>query len=534
MDDNWLQKIDELQVELDTLRNSRELRLGMQLRQSWLFKLVRHVRLRDRLIQISINDAYDLNLPHPEAWLLGIWCEEFPKGMPLELLEREVNQWQFYNHETVPNKQVLYTNQKVKIALYSKDENLHLDLLIQPQKGQIVVRTPSQRKTIELNSPEITTFSIYPNRHPIEIIDKTPVSKLAKNIETTPAITTTISGSQFTREDEQWLSLQGGNPQPLSLNNPDWRGILASAKELFENIYTIPDNLDKDGAQYFARLFKEAKCPSITIQGFPKTYTHLIQAVRKLLPKLPIYVIYHGNFYHMREDYDWSILQTIKKLHAEGDITKIGFVKKGMAEIMTAAGVRSAFIMNRVRQIPASASIPLQNGFHIGIWGQPDWSWKKSPYAMLASLKLVPGSIGHVYNVSPRAKQFGNLFSIPAEYTLEAVQQSQVPETLAQMHLNLYVTLTECAPMIPLESLSVGCPCLLGPTSHYFLDHEFLHQRLVVPYPDDAETISRYANRALAERAEIIHHYQNYAPDYNRRALQALAEFLEYPLREAG
>jgi hypothetical protein len=198
-----------------------------------------------------------------------------------------------------------------------------------------------------------------------------------------------------------------------------------------------------------------------------------------------------------------------------------------MAEIMQAAGVNSAFIMNIVRRIPTGPSRPLPGANHIGVWGQPDWSWKKSPYAMLAALLGAPGSTGHLYNVSARAQQFGQRLNIQAEYHFDAVPPARVLETLANMHLNLYVTLTECAPMLPLESLSVGSPCLLGPTSHYFLDHPYLHQHLVVPYPDNAEVIARYANRAIEERATIIQAYRQYAPEYNRRALSGLAEFLD-------
>jgi hypothetical protein len=83
---------------------------------------------------------------------------------------------------------------------------------------------------------------------------------------------------------------------------------------------------------------------------------------------------------------------------------------------------------------------------------------------------------------------------------------------------------------LPLESLSQGSPCLFGPTSHYFLDEEYLHSRLVVPYPDNSLTIARYIQQALNERDQIIRAYVAYAPDYNRRAFQMLSDFLEYPM----
>jgi hypothetical protein len=82
---------------------------------------------------------------------------------------------------------------------------------------------------------------------------------------------------------------------------------------------------------------------------------------------------------------------------------------------------------------------------------------------------------------------------------------------------------------VPLESLSVGVPCLLGPNSHYFEDCRYLFDRLVVSHPDSAHLISKYANRALEERDAIVAAYQAYAPGYNARALKSLEDFLEIP-----
>ncbi len=350
-----------------------------------------------------------------------------------------------------------------------------------------------------------------------------------------PAQAALVEGPAWSLEERAWLEQQAAGPRPLSLNNPEWRGILASTNELFDNVFTIPDTLDEARARHYAELFVEAGVPSVTIQGFPFSYYHLVKALRAANPKLPIYVIWHGNFLHSKEDFAYQSFNMLSSLHAEGDIARVGFVKQGMAEVMAAAGMKTAFIMNMVRRIPEGPSQPLEDGkMHIGIWAEPDWGWKKLPYAMLASLSLLPGAYGHVYNVSPRAQEFGERLRLNASYQIDPIPHSQVMETLPRMHLNLYVSLTECAPMLPLESLSLGAPCLFGPTSHYFLDNPYLHERLVVPAPDNAETIARCAARAAEERAEIIAAYRAYAPEYNRRAQEALAGFLEWPAGGGG
>jgi hypothetical protein len=299
---------------------------------------------------------------------------------------------------------------------------------------------------------------------------------------------------------------------------------------LYGNVLTIPDILDAESSKHYAEMIIESGCPSVTIQGFPNTYQYLVKALAKARPSLPVYAIYHGNFLHFREDYDWNSFTNILSLHEEGLIAKVGFVKKGMAEVLASTGMKASFIMNIVREIPEGPSKTLDPGIHVGIWGQPDWSWKKSPYAMVASLRLVKEATAHVFNVSRRVQDFGDLLKIPGEYVAESLPHAKVMETMGNMHVNLYVSLTECAPMLPLESLSVGSPCLLGPTSHYFMDNDFLHSRLVVPYPDNAEAIAESVRCALGERSEIIQAYREYAPGYNRRAFQALSEFLEHPI----
>jgi hypothetical protein len=80
--------------------------------------------------------------------------------------------------------------------------------------------------------------------------------------------------------------------------------------------------------------------------------------------------------------------------------------------------------------------------------------------------------------------------------------------------------------MLPLESLSVGTPAVIGPTSHLFEDEAYLHERLVVPYPDRADVIARHIRRALDERAEIVARYAQYAPSYNARARESVRDFL--------
>lgn len=197
-----------------------------------------------------------------------------------------------------------------------------------------------------------------------------------------------------------------------------------------------------------------------------------------------------------------------------------------MAEIVGQTGVPTGFLASCVRTIPTVPSVPLQGGPHLGMWAiEP--IWRKSPYAMLAATSMIPNAHLHSSGQNERAAEFASYFKLKADIQQHSIDQRDMPATLASMHLNLYVTLSECSPMVPLESLAVGSPCLFGPTSHLFEDNPYLHSRLVVPYPDRAFEIAKYIEQALAERNQIIAAYQKYAPGYNKQARQSVCDFLE-------
>jgi hypothetical protein len=132
-----------------------------------------------------------------------------------------------------------------------------------------------------------------------------------------------------------------------------------------------------------------------------------------------------------------------------------------------------------------------------------------------------------VSGADDRVVEFVRELHISAEVTKGAVPQDELPRQLAQMHLNLYVTFSECCPMVPMESLAEGAPCLLGPNSHLFEDEPYLHSRLVVPYPDRHEVIARYIRGALADRDEIVAAYRRWLPGYVQQSRRSVAEFLD-------
>ncbi|MDW8146907.1 MAG: hypothetical protein RMJ48_11560 [Roseiflexaceae bacterium] len=384
-----------------------------------------------------------------------------------------------------------------------------LVLLRHPWSGIVELQTRNGRRRFDLYAPQ--AHDIIVDLATLELKHSLPPVRLAPLPDTA----------------RSWLEAVDRRQGVVTVVNPEWRGVYSSAKNLFDNILELSDSLNEATGLQYARLLAEMGCQIVVIQGFPLTYYHLITALRRIAPKVRIAVIWHGTFLQVTEDYAWRSFLQVERLCLEGVIWKWGFVKARMAEIMANRGIRTGFIQNMVREVPDRPSVPLSAGPHFGIWQLYAGSWRKNPFASIAAVSVFPCATLHMSGVDDRIREFVQFMNISANLHDQSINQGLMRHYLAQMHLNLYVTLSECAPMLPLESLSVGAPCLIGPTTYYFEDHEYLRSRLVVPQPDDAGLIAEYMRRALEERDQIIAEYIKYAPSHNRRARALLAEFLE-------
>lgn len=327
--------------------------------------------------------------------------------------------------------------------------------------------------------------------------------------------------------DDAWIrAIRAARPAALAILHPDWRGVRSCLENLLSHRLYLRDDLDPARAKQIARAIADTGCERVLLGGFPFTYRHLVLALRRDVPKVRIHVLWLGSFLQSNEDYGWQGFRQIEQFCRDGAIVRWGFAKAGMAEAVARTGARTGFVMSYARSVPKAPSVPDPGGPHLGIWSiEP--IWRKSPFAMLAAAAMIPGAKIHGTGASERVDDFIRFLKIDADLEPRPRPQDQMPAALARMHLNLYVTLSECAPMLPLESLAAGTPCLLGPTSHFFENDPYLASRLIVPCPDRSDVIAEYIGRALAEREQIITAYRAYAPGYNARAQRSLRDFLE-------
>jgi len=118
------------------------------------------------------------------------------------------------------------------------------------------------------------------------------------------------------------------------------------------------------------------------------------------------------------------------------------------------------------------------------------------------------------------------LFYIKAKF----VEHNLVPHesflnVLAQMDVNMYVSLTEAFPMTVLESMTAGVPCLTSPTSAIFDNDKILRDALVVTELENPEAIAVAVVNVLARKHELVPRMKLYVNWLYHKALYEWDEF---------
>jgi glycosyltransferase involved in cell wall biosynthesis len=174
-------------------------------------------------------------------------------------------------------------------------------------------------------------------------------------------------------------------------------------------------------------------------------------------------------------------------------------LKRGLDSVLQNLGINSELIENGLPQ-KARSPRQLRSGapVRVGIWSV-DNGWRKN---LISQFLAFAGDrryeIYHTATDSTLTSMLG-VFGVPNVRVNDGpLSHAQMLSWLGKMDINLYVTLSECSPMMPLESISLGVPVVVGPTTTFFDEEPFLRQRLVVSSPDDMSCIRTTVNDLLA------------------------------------
>lgn len=343
-------------------------------------------------------------------------------------------------------------------------------------------------------------------------------------------------------------------PEVVAIHPPDYLGVARSTRRLFSRSVAVGAAdllLARDRARLLDAI--EGAAPEVLLlSGLVDGYDALARAWHARDPRRSVLVLWHGTPLQLADAEERRQYDRLLALLDDRVVRGVGFFKTGQGDALRARGLPAYDVFNPPpdgapardpggartsadRSEASKAPGPRRLGL---FFAGP--SWRKNPYAMLeAAARRGDVALSGVLDRSAQA------YARTLGLRLEAVRERPWPadalaSRLACVDLNLYVTLSECSPLLPLESLHLGVPCLVGSTSHLFAASPLagddvadaraaaaiLESRLVVSRADDPAAIAAAIGVALDAREEIVAAYGRWQGAYDRAARQAMEAFV--------
>ena len=147
-------------------------------------------------------------------------------------------------------------------------------------------------------------------------------------------------------------------------------------------------------------------------------------------------------------------------------------------------------------------------------------------FNQIAGASLVENSVVDSVPLNFEGQVFASKICLEMTGLDKGVKREELLKRMASNNINLYVTFSECAPMLPIESMEVGTICLTGNNHHYFKGTE-LENYLVVTREDDVVAIADKIKYALENKEKIFKLYKAWKENYDIISKKSVQEFLD-------
>ncbi len=302
----------------------------------------------------------------------------------------------------------------------------------------------------------------------------------------------------------------------IQVCHPDWRGVRTAAYAFRSPVVECED-LDH-WSQELSNQITRLEIDTVVIQGWPPGAARFAGRLSDLGIKVKC-VLHSSPAQHGAEANEAHVADEVLSLGRNGTLSGVGMVKSGVAEALRAAGYQVVHVPNRAPDIPMFSPIDLGPGLHVGVFAEP--FWRKNVVTQLLSLYLLDDAVGHVLE-KPTVDYLERLM---------IVEHGELPwpEFIAiqgSVDLNLYVTLTECHPLSPIESYLLGVPCLFSRTSEIFRDDRELWELTTTDTPDEPAAIAAGTLRLLEGKDEALGRARAWIAQADRKAAEVWAGFV--------
>lgn len=317
----------------------------------------------------------------------------------------------------------------------------------------------------------------------------------------------------------------------LMLSNPKWVGVSHVADDLFGGYVPIKetDGHTNREMKEVAKLVVGAKKRLIILNGLVAGWDKVIEHIRMLDKEVTIKILHHGGDVRLARQTDYHAFMKILGLHNMGLIDEIGFVKKQQAEFYEAKGYRVKFVANNIVIDSPDQYKEEDNrkkgATKVGLYCSGDVEWKNA-FNQLAAISLIDKVELDVVPLNQMMSGYADKIGLRLTGSDELVPREELLARMANNDINMYVSFAEASPLLPLESMELGIPCVTANNHHYWQDTK-LEDYLVVNRPDDIMAIYQQIVMAIENKEQIADEYKKWKSGYNKISSVSVNKFLE-------
>jgi len=312
----------------------------------------------------------------------------------------------------------------------------------------------------------------------------------------------------------------------IVMHNPDWLGITSATIELFnDNRVPCGEFFRKKDMKKFANLIIEQEITQVIFSAMCIGWKDLAYYLKMKKPEIKIKTFWHGSISQVSEPYGWERNLELIEMSQDGTLEVFGTCKESLIKFYENLGIKTKFIMNNVI-LPEPIKHREPKNTIIGLYAAKKDDWRKNLFAQIAAVSLIKDATIDIIPMDYEAAQFARNLGLKVTGIDKPIPRKELLERMSQNTLNLYVTFSECAPMLPIESFEVGTICLTGNNHHYFKNHE-LEKYLVVNNEESPVEIAKKIELCLKNKEDIFKLYKTWKKDNDKLSLKSAKEFIE-------
>ena len=340
-----------------------------------------------------------------------------------------------------------------------------------------------------------------------------------------PSTTTTTSTSTGT----------GSYGASIAICHPEWHGIRQATYGQNMPVIEIPAIKSWVHARSLENLLIALGIRRIVINGIPDGMVAWTQQMVQRHPDWEILYIYHGSVaqpFHIDEA---DSVNDMLELVQQGTVKRLGIVKEGLVKAFGSMVSSQSSRFQPTYEIWNFPNVPYRlrdpwlmqhprRSWHIGVFGSA-WIHKNTLVQIMALCQLDSVTI-HVLKKPPFITYLKQCRAPIREHG-NFLPHDKFAHLLRSMDMVLYVSLTECFPMMVVEAMSMGIPALTSATSPVYALDPVLERYLVVNQVDSPDHIARHVERVMANYDEISLRLWSVLPLVDFEAHRRLDAFIQ-------